>query len=294
MASLALTERQRNELNTAIYEYLVAQGDKFLSSSQIFKTEANLGEVEVGKGMLEKKWTSIIRLQKRVMELEAKVEQLQQQRVFSSDAEASGESNSTISTLSSNENNRLLPKPPAKISLSGHRASVTVVVTHPIYSLIASGSEDTTIRIWDHETNQYERTLKGHTGAITGLAFDARGLLLASCSADMSAKLWDMNTFNCTKTLKGHDHTISCIKFTPSGDQVITGSRDQTIKFWEVNTGYCVKTLTAHSEWVKAISISLDGHHLASCGVDQSIIIWQISTGSVVQVSYKKLFFISK
>lgn len=279
--SLALTDRQRNELNAAIYDYLATQGEKFASTASLFRTEAGLDAVDIGKGILEKKWTSVVRLQKRVMELEAKVEQLQQQRVFGADAGPAAVKSEEGVPLGES---RLLPKPPAKSCLTGHRASVTVVITHPIYSLIASGSEDTTIRIWDHETNQYERTLKGHTGPITGLAFDSRGLVLASCSSDMSAKLWDMNTYMCTKTLKGHDHTISSVKFLPSGDTVITASRDQSIKFWEVSTGYCLKTLTGHTDWVKTMSISLDGLFLASGGVDQNIIIWQISSGSIVQV----------
>ncbi len=283
MTTLILTDRQRNELNQAIYEYLNAQGNKFTKTASLFKIEADLGEVDTGKGILEKKWTSIIRLQKRVMELEAKVEQLQQQQRLMTE-EAIGSTNIESSLSAPSETSRLLPKPPAKSCLTGHRATVTVVVTHPVFSLVASGSEDTTIRIWDHETNQYERTLKGHTGAITGLAFDSRGTILASCSADMSAKLWDINTFNCTKTLKGHDHTISCIQFNASGDALITGSRDQTIKFWEVNTGYCTKTLTGHTDWIKTISVSLDGMYLASGGVDQNILVWQLSTGTIVQV----------
>ena len=74
MASLLLTDRQRLELEEAIYEYLTAQGDKYQSTLESFKREASIREdIEVGKGLLEKKWTSVLRLQKRVLELEAKL-----------------------------------------------------------------------------------------------------------------------------------------------------------------------------------------------------------------------------
>jgi platelet-activating factor acetylhydrolase IB subunit alpha len=289
MTSLALTDRQRTELNIAILDYLTAQGDKFLQTIEHFKSEASLSgdSTELGKGILEKKWTSVIRLQKRVMELESKVEQLQQQKSLNGMKLPSGGGNSTSSEgmLSSPDPSKLLPRPPARSCLTGHRAAVTVVIAHPVYSLIASGSEDTTIRIWDAETGQYERTLKGHTGPITNLAFDTKGLLLASCSNDMSAKIWDMNSYTCTRTLKGHDHTISAISFYSNNDQLITCSRDTTIKFWEVSTGYCIKTLIGnHSDWIKTFSISLDNNYLASSGNDQMILIWQISTGNVLQV----------
>ncbi|RYH32192.1 hypothetical protein EON65_01055 [archaeon] len=280
--SLALTDRQRQELNLAILDYLSSQGDKYLSTIQSFKQESGIAELtDPGKALLEKKWTSVVRLQKRVMELEAKVEQLQHQRVFHNPEAPEGSTEGAV--VKQPGDSRMIPKPPAKVTLSGHRAPVTIVVTHPIYSIIASGSEDTTIRIWDHETNQYERTLKGHTGTVTGLAFDARGSILASCSNDMSAKLWDMNTYTCTKTLKGHDHTISAVLFTPGGETVLTCSRDETIKCWDVHTGYCARTLSGHSDWVKCMAISMDGAYLASAGSDQVIHIWQLGGGSVVQ-----------
>jgi platelet-activating factor acetylhydrolase IB subunit alpha len=292
MTSLALTDRQRTELNNAILDYLTAQGDKFLQTIDYFKKEASLSgdSAELGKGILEKKWTSVIRLQKRVMELESKVEQLQQQKSVNGMKpipEGGSSSSSAEGMTLSSDPSKLLPRPPARSCLTGHRAAVTVVISHPVYSLIASGSEDTTIRIWDAETGQYERTLKGHTGPVTNLAFDTKGLLLASCSNDMSAKIWDMNTYTCTRTLKGHDHTISAISFYSNNDQLITCSRDTTIKFWEVSTGYCIKTLIGnHSDWIKTFSISLDNNYLASSGNDQMILIWQISTGNVLQVSF--------
>ena len=279
--SLLLTERQRVELNAAILEYLLSQAEKFPKSAEFFTQEAGLSDsTESGKGLLEKKWTSVVRLQRKVMELEAKVEAMKHRTVDS------GEADAIVSNKMENlGDSKLLPRPPAKHCLSGHSAAVTCVATHPVYSFIASGSEDCTIRMWDHETAQYERTLKGHTGQITGVCFDAKGTMLASCSADMSAKLWDMTTFACTKTLKGHDHTVSAVQFMPSGDQVLTCSRDSSIKLWEVASGYCLRTYAGqHADWVRCLSVSLDGLHLASGGVDHAIVVWEIATGKHVQV----------
>lgn len=281
--SLTLTDRQRGELNVAILEYLSAQPDKFSSTIEHFRKEAGIaGEIESNKGLLEKKWTAVVRLQKRVQDLEAQVAQQQQSRSFGDGVgvEANGKESGGL------DSSKMLPKPPSKFVMEGHRSSVTVVATHPVFSLCASGSEDNTIRIWDHETGLYERTLKGHTGYVSGLAFDNRGGVLASCSLDMSAKLWDMTTYTCTKTLRGHEHTISAIKFTVSGDQVLTCSRDATLKMWEVSTGYCIRTFVGHGDWVKNLAVSLDGLHLASASSDQTIIVWQISTGSIIQVRF--------
>jgi WD40 repeat protein len=135
---------------------------------------------------------------------------------------------------------------------AGHRAPVTRVIFHPMFSLFVSTSEDATIKVWDFETGEYERTLKGHSDAVQDVAFDASGKLLVSCSADMSIKLWDFHqSYECMRTMLGHDHNISSVAFMPGGDLIVSSSRDKTIKMWEVSTGYCVKTFAGHKDWVR-------------------------------------------
>ena len=103
---------------------------------------------------------------------------------------------------------------------------------------MVSASEDATVKVWDFETGEYERTLKGHTDSVQDLAFDAQGKLLATCSADVSIKLWDFQqSYECVKTMHGHDHNVSSVAFVPAGDFVLSASRDKTIKMWEVATG---------------------------------------------------------
>lgn len=71
-----------------------------------------------------------------------------------------------------------IPRAPEKQSMTGHRSPITRVVFHPIYQILASSSEDTTIKIWDYETGEFERTLKGHTKSVQDIAFDPKGNFL--------------------------------------------------------------------------------------------------------------------
>ncbi|VEN63023.1 unnamed protein product [Callosobruchus maculatus] len=165
--------------------------------------------------------------------------------------------------------------------ISGHRAPVTRVIFHPVFSIMVSASEDATIKVWDFETGEYERTLKGHTDSIQdiGAAFDPSGKLLASCSADMSIKLWDFQqSYECVRTMLGHDHNVSSVAFMPAGDFVVSASRDKTVKMWEVATGYCVKTFVGHRDWVRMVRPSSDGALLATCSNDQSVRVWTVAT----------------
>ena len=60
----------------------------------------------------------------------------------------------------------MIPKLPEKFILSGHRKSVTCLSFHPVYSCLASSSEDGSIRLWDYESGSHEKTLRGHTEAV--------------------------------------------------------------------------------------------------------------------------------
>lgn len=159
-----------------------------------------------------------------------------------------------------------------------------------MFSVFASGSEDATVKVWDFETGEYERTLKGHTNAVQAVAFNSSGTLLASTSADLSIKLWDFSTdgdYECLKTLRGHDHNVCGVVFAPSTaseDLLYSCSRDNTIKVWEISTGYCVNTLNGgHSDWVRDVAVSDDGLYLASCGNDRSILFWDLQHMRVLQ-----------
>lgn len=271
---MVLSQRQREELNKAIADYLQSNG--YHEALDSFKKETDMpGEVDKKyAGLLEKKWTSVIRLQKKVNELEAKL------------SEAEKEFISGAPTREKRSPAEWIPRPPEKFELSGHRAPVTRVVFHPIFSVMISASEDATIKLWDFETGDYERTLKGHTDSVQDVALDREGKLLASCSADMSVKLWDFQTYECLKTMHGHDHNVSSVAFLPSSDYILTSSRDKTIKMWEVATGFCVRTYTGHRDWVRMVRVSLDGSLLASCSNDQTIRIW-VASGKDTKVELR-------
>ncbi|VIO92162.1 platelet-activating factor acetylhydrolase IB alpha subunit, putative [Brugia malayi] len=258
-----LSEKQRDELNRAIADYLQSYG--YSESFDAFRRETGLMENDDKKvmGLLEKKWTSVIRLQKKVMDLETKLQEAEREYIHGAP------------TREKRQPGEWIPRPPEKFCLSGHRSPITRVIFHPVYSIIASSSEDSTIKVWDFETGDFERSLKGHTDAVQDLAFDISGKLLASCSADMTIKIWEfVQTFDCMKTLKGHDHNISSIAFLPSGDHLLSASRDHLIKMWEVTTGYCVRTFAGHNEWVRMVRVHHDGNIFASCSNDQTICVW--------------------
>lgn len=185
-----------------------------------------------------------------------------------------------------------LPRSPARHTLLSHRDPITCVAFHPVFSSLASGSEDYTIKIWDWELGELERTVKGHTKAVLDVDYGGPrgGTLLASCSSDLTIKLWDpSDEYKNIRTLPGHDHSVSAVRFVPSGaagspssgNLLVSASRDKTLRIWDVSTGYCVKTIRGHADWVRDVSPSFDGRFLLSGGHDQTARIWDASSGEL-------------
>ena len=173
-----------------------------------------------------------------------------------------------------------IPREPEHLKLLGHKAKITMVGFHPIYTQIASSSEDATIKIWDYETGECEQTLREHTGMVNNFCFHPNGESMASCSKDMTIKLWKRkhgDDFKVYKTMQGHEHEISCVEYLkPNGDYVISCSRDQTIRIWDVVSGFLMITLNQHNEWVRRVCLNKEGSLMASCSKDETVIIWNM------------------
>jgi len=146
---MVLTDRQREDLHTGIYEYLLSRGDDFRSAAEAFAAaDPSVTEKKpnnVGKApLLEKKWTAIPRLQKKVLELERIVAQNAKIHAHRGTAGSSG---GGAGENGSGVQRRMLPRLPCSHTLQGHAASVTCVVVHPVFTVAVSGSEDGTIKV---------------------------------------------------------------------------------------------------------------------------------------------------
>jgi WD40 repeat protein len=89
-------------------------------------------------------------------------------------------------------------------TLTGHSDDVKSVAFSPDGKILASGSRDNTIKLWDVATRRLIATLTGHSFGVISVAFSPDGKILVSGSSDRTIKLWDVATRRLIATLTGH------------------------------------------------------------------------------------------
>ena len=161
-------------------------------------------------------------------------------------------------------------------TLLGHTDAVRSVVFSRDGKLLATGSNDGTVILWDLNKGQAQNTLKGHRGFVGSVAFSPDGKRLATASYDNSAKLWDVATGVEVATLTGHNDVVYCLAFSPDGRRMITGGKD--IRVWDVATHQRLAILKGHRSIVQCLMFSPDGKILAAAGMDNVVILWDVAT----------------
>jgi serine/threonine protein kinase len=168
-------------------------------------------------------------------------------------------------------------------TLSGHSQSVNSVAISSDGQMLASGSWDNTIKLWEVATGREIRTLRGHSYFVNSVAISSDGQMMASSSYDNTIKLWEVATGREIRTLRGHSSWVNSVAISSDGQMMASGSWDNTIKMWEVATGREIRTLRGHSYFVNSVAISSDGQMLASGSWDNTIKLWNLATGREIR-----------
>ena len=157
--------------------------------------------------------------------------------------------------------------------LEGHEERVACVA-FSVDGILATGSADNTVRLWDVDSGQQIAILGEHDMTVHAVSFSPDGMTLASCAGDGTIKLWDVATHSAGATLEGHTNSVVSIAFSADGKTLASASWDGTVKLWDLQTRVEFATLKGHSGHVSHLAFFPNGRTLASTGTDGTVRLW--------------------
>ena len=167
----------------------------------------------------------------------------------------------------------------AKCVFSETFSSIFSVTFSPDGQLLAAGSLNGEVRVWQLADYRQLLDLCGHKGWVWSVTFSPDGAYLASGGEDRIVRIWEVGKGQCLTTLHGHTDWIRSVAFSPDDSLLASSSDDGTVRLWEVSTGACLTTFQGHTDRVMSVAFSPDGARLASGSDDRMVRVWSVSSG---------------
>ncbi|MEG4417050.1 serine/threonine protein kinase [Microcoleus sp. LAD1_D5] len=169
-------------------------------------------------------------------------------------------------------------------TVPGHSSFVNSLAISPDGKILASGSWDKTIKIWDLESTELIGTLTGHSDRVNSVAISYDGKMLVSGSSDETIKFWNLHSGDLLCTFPGHSMEVNSVAINPKRPVIAScGGADNTIKLWNLRSGELLRTLKGHSDNVNSVVFSPDGKILASGSSDATSKVWDVESGKLLR-----------
>ncbi len=162
-----------------------------------------------------------------------------------------------------------------RFSLAGHEGNVVSVAWSPDGSRVATGSSDTTVRLWDASSGESLAVLRGHTRGIEDVSFSADGKRLVSAGAGDFTIVWDAATGAELRRFAGGGFRAS---FSLDGTLLVAGGKDGRLSVWNLASGKSVADATPYKDRVSAILAHPDGVRAFTAGWDGRMTFWDVRT----------------
>ena len=195
-----------------------------------------------------------------------------------------------------------------RLPLLGHHNYVYCLAFSPKGNILASGSYDEAVFLWDVRAGRLMRSLPAHSDPVSGIDFCCDGTLVVSCSTDGLIRIWDTGTGQCLRTLlllNEDNPAVANVCFSPNGRYVLAFNLDSCIRMWDyvAQPSIVKKTYQGHTN--KQFSIGgcfgvlapKEGKDkdkkgkkgkesrpfVAAASEDGDVVLWDVGTKAIIQ-----------
>ncbi|CAE6471887.1 unnamed protein product [Rhizoctonia solani] len=169
--------------------------------------------------------------------------------------------------------------------LKGHKDTVLSVQFSPDGTRIASGSIDSTIRIWNTKSGRnLLKTLYKHTSSVNSVAFSPDNIHVVSGSQDGMIYTWNFHSGeHILGPLTGHG-AVTKVKYSPNGAWIFACT-NKGIAMWSADDGRLLNMflVPGNDFSFRSVDISPDGTRIASGCSNNQLFLWDVDSAQVVQ-----------
>ena len=179
--------------------------------------------------------------------------------------------------------------------VDSHNSEVVCIDSNVNGNLIASGSSDMTVRLWDVRSGKRVQTIEAHSEKISSISFNWDGTEFVTSSYDGITRLWDTGTGLCLKSmvpppksqLDSSVFNATCARFSANGKYILSGVMDSSVRLWNIGLGKCVRTYSGgHLNERYASTVAFDKHkgeHVFTGSDNGEVCVYNLQTGAVFQ-----------
>lgn len=186
-------------------------------------------------------------------------------------------------------------------ALKPHTSPVVTTAVDESGSLLATGSSDGSVKVWDLKRGYATHTFHGHGGVISALCFfqlsgsdkgvsfanlensgsSTVGFRLASGSEDGKIRIWDLHKRKGIASLDSHVSVVRSLSFSISENALLSASRDKTLIVWDART-WKTRRIIPVFESVEATGFLSDNSLCYTGGENGRLRIWDLNRGSEI------------
>jgi serine/threonine protein kinase len=162
--------------------------------------------------------------------------------------------------------------------IENDNSPVRSVAISPDNTLVAYGSGDHNVRLWDVRSQSVRAILQRHSDVVYAVAFSPDNRLLASGGGDGLINLWNTQTVDLTASLGGNDGQVRSLAFSRGGNALASASADGVISLFDMGNGYASYGLNQQAGRVLCIDFSPDGTLLAAGSAEGDVVLWDMAS----------------
>lgn len=167
------------------------------------------------------------------------------------------------------------------LAWQAHTAAVQALAFSPDEQVLATGSWDGTVKLWNLESGALF-WMGRHASSIQCLAFTPDGHTLVSGGDDAIIRLWEVSTGTPLQVLSGQSRPVYALAWSPDGRRLASGSSDGMIFLWDIqgrqvaHPDIATRVLTGHHGPVWSVAFSPNGRSLVSGSFDRTVKLWDV------------------